>query len=607
MINRLKTQRKFGKQDLTLQKTTARSPANSKSPLSTYTRRLCTPTTERYSKHSSKSPLVTRYRQFFRTETQSPSNNQPDSLLSQIKSRRTPKNPQKPSAHLAQSVLKLYFLPFFQEQHKLDTDKRRLISYGNSPKPKPKPFNTFKPLGKILQDLLNKENSELAVIKSKLASVQQEKSKMKTELNSLKTSKFTLNINLNSLSSDHSLAYAPTQSLISVVCACQSEKVEFFKAFTENAFLKKTLTTEKWNNEDLKSESVQSKFHNNEYYLINQITGESLKGAYYSISALKNPAITENFLYSVQVSLKNSRRVLVQKNDSSLGIFSVLLADREKYLELSKSITKQRASVWKELRSLKTTVSSYLENLMNTMKTSHTHKKKIFEEFEIREKEFFKFIEDYKSAQFKLEEMQRARRGERPELMCRFCSKDFFEEDNFNWSCCSHPSEWSGTMYWCCGAKEKSSVGCFKRRHEEQNNEVEEGEAEKEGNLLFLEYKKEETEVKFCTGCKKTGHCSSECEKDPNRVRVLRSGTNNNKEARKSGKTKVLEVNRSLSSRNLWVKSKQKSGNESFEDIKEIKRLASRNVTPEHTIHTQTSARNVFSSPSRTLALTPFK
>lgn len=590
MINRLKTQRKFGKQDLNLQKTTARSPATSKSPLATFTRRQHTPTTERYFRLNSKSPLQTRYRQFFTTEIQSSQIDQPESLLTQIKSRKTHKNPQKPSHQLAQSVLKLYFLPFFKEQQKLDTDKRRIISYGNSQKPRVP--QCFKPLSEMLQELLNKKKSELASIQSKLEYVEQDKLKMKIQLSSLKTSKFTLNINLNAIFSDRFSTFVPTQSLISVSSACQSEKIEFFKAFTENITLKRTLAKEKWNNEDLKSESVQLNFYNCEYYLINQISGESLKGAYYSLSALKNPATTENFLYLIQVSLKNSHRVFLDKNESSFVIFSALFADHEKYLKLSKSKIKQRTSAWKDLKSLKTTVSTYLDSILSTLKTSQTQKKKIFEEFEIKEKDFFKFIEDYKNIQNKVEEAQKASRGKRAELMCKYCKQEFFEDENFNWSCCSHPSEWGGTMYWCCGAKEKSRIGCFKRKHEEENNE------EEEENLQVLEYNKEKLIVKFCSGCKKPGHYSSECEKDPNRVKVVKSSI---MEAAKR-KKKVFEINRSLSSRNLWVKVKLKKGNESFEDIKEIKRLASRNVTPEQSLNTQNSARSVFSSPLRSLA-----
>jgi len=43
---------------------------------------------------------------------------------------------------------------------------------------------------------------------------------------------------------------------------------------------------------------------------------------------------------------------------------------------------------------------------------------------------------------------------------CKKCGKDYFEKENFNWSCCTHQSEYSGELWWCCGKTQKNALGC---------------------------------------------------------------------------------------------------------------------------------------------------
>ena len=43
---------------------------------------------------------------------------------------------------------------------------------------------------------------------------------------------------------------------------------------------------------------------------------------------------------------------------------------------------------------------------------------------------------------------------------CRFCSKEYLESENFNWSCRTHRSEFGGEMWWCCGKLGRDAPGC---------------------------------------------------------------------------------------------------------------------------------------------------
>ena len=60
--------------------------------------------------------------------------------------------------------------------------------------------------------------------------------------------------------------------------------------------------------------------------------------------------------------------------------------------------------------------------------------------------------------------------------LCKNCSKEFLETDNFNWSCKTHKSEYGGEMWWCCGKKDLLAAGCKTAKHEcKEDDEDEEG------------------------------------------------------------------------------------------------------------------------------------
>ena len=51
------------------------------------------------------------------------------------------------------------------------------------------------------------------------------------------------------------------------------------------------------------------------------------------------------------------------------------------------------------------------------------------------------------------------------EKICVNCKKAFKDEENFNWSCKVHLSEYSGNAWWCCGKSDKGDEGCSITKH----------------------------------------------------------------------------------------------------------------------------------------------
>lgn len=71
--------------------------------------------------------------------------------------------------------------------------------------------------------------------------------------------------------------------------------------------------------------------------------------------------------------------------------------------------------------------------------------------------------------------------GEDTERVCVNCKKLYNEEENFNWSCKVHTSQF-GEFWWCCGKTDKNALGCKALKHESMEDQ-------KEKEQTFIEKK----------------------------------------------------------------------------------------------------------------------
>ena len=88
---------------------------------------------------------------------------------------------------------------------------------------------------------------------------------------------------------------------------------------------------------------------------------------------------------------------------------------------------------------------------------------------------------------------------------CQNCNKEYNQNENFNWSCCTHRSEWGGTMWWCCGKTKLNAAGCKFQKHSSKEDKDDD-----EENDQIAAFKTR------CALCRETGHKAHECVKDPN-------------------------------------------------------------------------------------------
>jgi hypothetical protein len=131
--------------------------------------------------------------------------------------------------------------------------------------------------------------------------------------------------------------------------------------------------------------------------------------------------------------------------------------------------------------------------------------------------------------------------------VCKNCQKIFNENDNFNWSCTTHSSDFSGELWWCCGRTSKDAVGCQKSKHLCKDEELE----EEEESAKLNKGQMAKCSVRISQSCRELGHTHFNCPKDPNPrsvgdVRKEVTRLKGIKRLKKSGSEMVLDKAKSL-------------------------------------------------------------
>ena len=552
------------------------------------------PKTIRYRIHkpgSSKSPnSLSLTRSFIVSKTsrspwpvrnKTPGDAQPNKnlLLTKLQSRKS-----EPKLHInpqfASNVLKIYFLPYFEEKTKTDHDRLRFSSYGKGSKTPEKQI--YARLSDLLRQSLTQTQKELQDLRSSLDAVNKDKERYKQEALVLKKEIVQASINSghqNFQQSIYKVSVANTDLssslLIHQVIAYKKKATKKIHRYFS---LLKSVSTETSKNTNLKSKSKQLKFWHSLYQLVNQLSGESLKGIFYTLSSLINSENLESKVKALSCSLRSlSSRLESSQALNILSITSASLQHSNLVHKASKYIA-LRSSILKDLKSLKLLIIDKIDRLGINLTHTHEETENLSSEIETKEKEITDFTAEYESMSEKIREAQAVMRQDRLELLCRLCNCNYFEVDNFNWSCCTHSSEWGGEMYWCCGSAVKESLGCNKSRHVARDDEAEEEERERE---RIREMVQGEEKKKYCSSCKKEGHFAQDCSADPNLGGILReAGT-------KARKVRVRELMKSKHA--LFGKKKKRNWGEirkekmGFRDIEEIRAMASQSVSPSST------------------------
>lgn len=206
----------------------------------------------------------------------------------------------------------------------------------------------------------------------------------------------------------------------------------------------------------------------------NEVMGEKLKGLHNSIHKLLGTSsiiskLTEEFDKMLLFVNKLAKNTITMNSELKEVVYS-----RDSVLE-----------DYYQIASIRTQLSSQKENLAKLFKEKTTFLQKKWEESEnvkegLRqeliklEKRHKDLTEEYIKLRQRMKQFKFNSSDQADEKICKMCSKIYFENENFNWSCRIHPSEWSGEIYWCCGKTAKDLPGCRTAKHlsKEENEDI---------------------------------------------------------------------------------------------------------------------------------------
>lgn len=81
--------------------------------------------------------------------------------------------------------------------------------------------------------------------------------------------------------------------------------------------------------------------------------------------------------------------------------------------------------------------------------------------------------EEFANLRNKLNQFSIRKKVVSSDKICKRCKKLYNEFLNFNWSCRTHQSDYSGEIWWCCGKPDKDDKGCITAKHENKSDEEE--------------------------------------------------------------------------------------------------------------------------------------
>lgn len=252
----------------------------------------------------------------------------------------------------------------------------------------------------------------------------------------------------------------------------------------ERKALASALHEEKAVNDKLKNRSTELEQGNSLMKMENEIIGERLKGLYEAIEHLTG---AESFRAKLEAEAEyigqTLNRLSALTEEVRLGLYECLKdrdQTRKEFLELATSRLELKAD--KERLAILTrdkigVLTQELTSARDQLEAFRTEAQKADKRHKDLEEEYTKLR--LKIKQYRL---KRKQYGETEVKVCRWCQKEYYEAENYNWSCRTHTSEFGEQMYWCCGKTSKEAPGCQTRKHESKEDDDEIEPKDKEEN-----------------------------------------------------------------------------------------------------------------------------
>lgn len=251
----------------------------------------------------------------------------------------------------------------------------------------------------------------------------------------------------------------------------------------ERQHLTNELHEEKALNDKYRNKATELEHRNSLLRMENDVIGERLKGLYDAFERLTGKtSFEEKIIHEFKTASLSNYTLSEFTKTNSLGLIKAC-KERDTVKEDFEECIKQRNEMKGERDRLFLRLKKDVAKWESDFKLVEEERSKMQADFIELEKRHKIITEEQDKARLKLKQMRIKRRafGEMEEKICKNCSKSYYDNENYNWSCRIHFSQYGGEVWWCCGKEGQNSPGCRLSKHDCKEDEEDELETQEEG------------------------------------------------------------------------------------------------------------------------------
>ena len=130
-----------------------------------------------------------------------------------------------------------------------------------------------------------------------------------------------------------------------------------------------------------------------------------------------------------------------------------------------KDIAQIKLAMEKKMSQTVVSLRAQLADVHEKLKIKSDDYVEVFEQLYQKEKICKGFVDEARKMKNRIAQLKKKKGHFEQSKICKSCLKDFDDSNNFNWSCRTHHSQFSGELWWCCGKTNVDALGCKFARH----------------------------------------------------------------------------------------------------------------------------------------------
>ena len=147
---------------------------------------------------------------------------------------------------------------------------------------------------------------------------------------------------------------------------------------------------------------------------------------------------------------------------------------------IMREVNNQRKKLIEEKEKFIASTKEKMNQMDIDLKESNSLKEHLQEEVGKLDKQLQSVLNEKEKMKLKMQKLKNRRAVDFDQKVCKNCGKEYRQNENFNWSCRTHRSEWGGEMWWCCGRQKREAPGCKYAKHETKDDDEDEKEKQEE-------------------------------------------------------------------------------------------------------------------------------